>query len=93
LVSQLFEDVYVGYALRVSPETDAMIGKLFGRLDRRSMYRAADSYLIDCPPSRKPKNYRRFLINWARKEDARTLKAADAWAEREAVLQRELHRG
>jgi hypothetical protein len=92
-VSELFEDVYVGYAMSVSPETDAVIGKLFPRLSRRDVYRAADAYLIDCPPSRKPKNYRKFLINWAKREDARTLKAAEAWEARDAAIRREVNHG
>lgn len=58
---------YEGFALVVSETTHAQLCEMFSELDLRSMYRDADSWLLTCAPKRKPRNYKRFLLNWARK--------------------------
>jgi hypothetical protein len=87
-MSELFS-AYSGEVLTVSCETDGRIATLFPELDRPSMYRDADSWLLTCPKSRWPRNRRRFLLTWARREKTRALKASLAWAEKEAALRKE----
>jgi hypothetical protein len=59
---------YTGRLLDVTLETDAALGEWFPEVDRRSCYREADAWLWSAPPSRRPKNVRRFLRTWFAKE-------------------------
>jgi hypothetical protein len=61
-------DAYRGAVLDVSLETDALLRKLYPEVDRQSAYRDADGWLVTCPRSRWPRNTRRFLINWLKRE-------------------------
>jgi len=65
----LFElDAYVGRQLTVCDATHIEICELFPEVDVYPTYRDADSWLLACPARKRPKNVKRFLLNWFRKE-------------------------
>ena len=64
----LFEDAYRGRILGVSAETHAVLRELFPEVDTHGTYRDADSWLVTCAPKRRPKNCKRFLVNWFKRE-------------------------
>jgi hypothetical protein len=66
-VTNLFEDAWSGRQLIVSMETHELLAELFPEVDRPSTYRDADSWLVTCSPSRRPRNVKRFLLNWFRR--------------------------
>ena len=62
-------DAYKGRCLDVSFETDFALRQLFPDLEPLNIYyRDADAWIWNAPSSRRPKNVRRFLTNWLRKE-------------------------
>ena len=89
-MTELFADAYSGEVLSVSYTTDAIIRQSFPHIDVQACYKAADAYLLDCPKSRWPRNRRRFLINWAKREQACTLRNAEAWRLRQEAYEREI---
>jgi hypothetical protein len=65
----LVDDAFNGVCLDVSFKTDFILRQLFPDLEPLSIYyRDADSWLYNAPPSKRPRNIRRFLTNWLRKE-------------------------
>ncbi len=58
---------YSGVVLEVSLETDSKLTSLFPDLDLRAEYRLADAWLWQAAKCRRPRNARKFLINWCRK--------------------------
>ena len=86
-------DAYSGEALTVSLSTDAVLRRLFPEVDRPSAYREADAWLLTCPKSHKPRNCKRFMLNWFKREKTRTLRASLAFAEREEALRKEVRVG
>jgi hypothetical protein len=64
----LFEDAYSGRQLIVSRATHELLAELFPEVDRPSTYRDADSWLVTCAPSRRPRNVKRFLVTWFRRQ-------------------------
>jgi hypothetical protein len=64
----LFEDAWSGRQLIVSMETHELLAELFPEVDRPSTYRDADSWLLTCAPSRRPRNVKRFLVTWFRRQ-------------------------
>lgn len=65
---RLFADAWSGRQLIVSMETHDLLAELFPEVDRPSSYRDADSWLLTCAPSRRPRNVRRFLVSWFRRQ-------------------------
>jgi len=55
---------YSGRMLQVTLQTDSLLAELFPEVDRQSQFREADAWLWSAPPSRRPKNVRRFLRTW-----------------------------
>lgn len=84
---------YQGYVLEVTAATDEVLAKLYPLLDRHSLYRAADSWLMNCPKNKKPKNARRFLHNWFRRSQNWQLANVKAWSEKEEAIKRETRVG
>lgn len=82
-------NAFSGSCLDVSLETDQVLRESYSQLDLDVIYRDVNAYLWHCAPSRRPKNVRRFLINWCRK-DARQ-KARQA--KMDALLMREVNVG
>jgi len=72
---------YRGQVLEVSHEENAMLAESFPEVDRPSEYRSADAWLW-ANPRRRPKNYRRFLVNWFSRQKRREI----ARPEDEAVI-------
>lgn len=88
-----FWDAYSGEKLSVSDETHARLRRLFPEIDLPSFYRTMDAYLLDCPKSRYPRNIRKFLITCARREKTCTLRASEAFAEKQDALRKEIYVG
>ena len=84
---------YAGEVLSVSYATDAFLRAHFPEVDASSSYRTADAYLLQCPKSKRPRNPRRFLINWFGSEKICTLKNAAAWQRKDEAVRRELAAG
>ena len=86
----LFEmDAYVGRELTVSDATHIEICELFPEVDVYPTYRDADSWLLACPARKRPKNVKRFLLNWFRKEK----RAIRRQHEKEDAVRREINVG
>jgi hypothetical protein len=63
------DDAFNGVCLDVSFKTDFILRQLFPDLEPLSIYyRDMDAYLYTAPPSKRPKNVKRFCCNWLRKE-------------------------
>ena len=66
--ARLFDDLaYQGVMLDVTMDIHAVICRLFPDLAIAHEYRAADSWLVACPPRKRPRNCKRFLLNWFRR--------------------------
>jgi hypothetical protein len=55
---------YHGEILVVDAEMNSALAHLFPEVDRPSEYRSADAWLMVAPPSRRPRNMKRFLVRW-----------------------------
>ena len=58
---------YRGEVLEIDEETNSILAFLFPEVDRPSAYRDADAYLWAAPKSKRPRNHRRFIVNWLRR--------------------------
>ena len=60
-------NVYRGEVLEVDELTHAALRKLFPEVDLQSAYRDADAWIFAAPKSKRPRNHRRFIVNWMRR--------------------------
>ena len=81
----LFGDAWSGRYLDVSHETHEFLAEHFPEVDLASAYREADAWLFHMPAKRRPRNLKRFLVNWLKKEKK--------FVARNPNLQAELHIG
>ena len=84
-----FDDPYQGLQLSVSAKTDAEIRFLYPELDVHGIYRDADSWLLTCAPKRRPKNVKRFLVNWMKRERQKS----EREGRKQEIVNRELNVG
>jgi hypothetical protein len=85
----LFPDAYNGRTLDVSAETDSILRELFPECDLPGIYRLCDAWILTCAPSRRPRNLKRFLVNWCKKEAAQVRREH----KRDIEVRRELYAG
>jgi hypothetical protein len=89
-VTNLFEmNAYEGRELRVSDATHIEICELFPEIDVYPTYRDAESWINTCSPRRRPKNIKRFLMSWFRKEK----RVLQRERRKQIEINRELHVG
>lgn len=79
-----------GELLEVSQETYARLKQWFPEVDLPSCFRDADAWLWQAPTRRKPRNVRRFLVNWVKRAKVCTLRNAEAWRLRQEAYEREI---
>lgn len=60
-------NIYHGEILEVDEMTHAVLRKLFPEVDLQSAYRDADAWIFAAPKSKRPRNHRRFIVNWMRR--------------------------
>lgn len=89
----LFGDAYSGEILVVSDETDAQIGRLFPEVDRFSEYRGMDSWLLTVSARKRPRNVKRFVLNWCRRAARQERNRAKREQYKERMLKREINVG
>jgi hypothetical protein len=59
-------NVYHGEVLEVDELTHLALRNLFPEVDLQSAYRDADAWIFAAPKSSRPRNHRRFIVNWLR---------------------------
>ena len=60
-------NVYHGEILEVDELLHAAMRRLFPEVDLPSAYRDMDAWIVQAPKSKRPKNQRKFVINWLRR--------------------------
>ena len=83
---------YRGEAIEVDQELNHILAQLFPEVDRPSEYRSADAW-VWANPRRRPKNMKRFLVNWFKRRKRFEIAIEDNRLKRDELLRRELEVG
>jgi hypothetical protein len=57
-------NIYHGEFLEIDEPTHISLRGLFPEVDLQSAYRDADAWIFAAAKSRRPRNHRRFIVNW-----------------------------
>lgn len=63
--------VYRGQVLEVDELLHIAMKNLFPELDLPSAYRDMDAWILQAPKSKRPRDQRKFVINWLRRNKRR----------------------